>query len=452
MKKTIWIITIILIVSAFILRFYRFENNASFDWDQNRDYSEVQKIASGKYVVLGPVAKGNGGFYLGSLYYYLLLPAYTLMNHSLYALPITSIVLDSLFVGLIYLLLHQIIGKKNAFIISLIWLVSWIMIGASRISWNVALVPLWSLFTLYSMYKVIQDRSIGHFYILGLLLGLTLHIHVAIIPVIPLFALIYRHSLKFNLKSWLLMFVFMFIPVIPLIAFDLKHGFLNAHLLRDQLGTQAMSRKGLWLMLNMSIIKLGKVVSGIFFARFVDNFYLGVLTIILAIHSAIFDKKLLVKIAGQTILIATILILALGDYGFPEYYYAGAYLSILLLYISKISFLPKIIPFTLVGLVIYLNLSNYTTEPSRFSLKYKYDIVNTLKSISEPIDLSYQFDPGRDGGFRYIVAQAGIKLDPSSKMKVLLTDKLKTSLYINGELTRDLAEIGNFKTALYIVQ
>ena len=248
------------------------------------------------------------------------------------------------------------------------------------------------------------------------------------------------------------MIVCVLIPVIPLIAYDLQHGFLNAHLFRDQLGTQAASRKGFWLMLNMSLIKLGKVVSGIFFARFADNIYLGILTIALAIQSIIFDKKLIIRLASQTILIATILILALGDYGFPEYYFAGAYLSILLLYISKISSLPKVFAYTLFALMIYLNLSKYSIEPNRFSLKYKYDNVDTLKSFSEPIDLSYQFDPGRDGGLRYIVDLAGIKLDPKSKTRILLTDKLNTPLYIDGELARDLVEIGNFKTVLYIVQ
>ncbi len=243
MKNIVWIITILLLIASFCLRFYKYENNSGFDWDQNRDYGEVKQIASGKPVILGPVAKGSGGFYLGSLYYYILLPAYTFMDHSLYALPLTSIVIDSIFVGCIFLVLYKITGKKISLIVSVIWATCWLLIGASRVSWNVALVPIWSLFTIYSIYKVVTEKSRIHFYLLGLLLGLTIHIHVAVMPVIPIFSLLYFRHLGFKLKDWIIMFVLVIIPVIPLIAFDFKHGFLNSHLLRDQLGTQAASRK-----------------------------------------------------------------------------------------------------------------------------------------------------------------------------------------------------------------
>ncbi|MFZ2200165.1 MAG: glycosyltransferase family 39 protein, partial [Microgenomates group bacterium] len=430
MKKSIWIIALSLFVLAFSLRFYKYENNAGFDWDQNRDYGEVRQIARGHYVILGPVAKGSGGFYLGSLYYYLLFPAYKIMQGSLYALPLTSIVIDSLFVGCLFYLLHKIIGKKKAFLISLIWAISWTLIQGSRVSWNVALVPIWSLVTLYSLYMVIKNRSLKHFYLLGFLFGLTFHIHVAVIPVIPIFGILYFKHFKFALKAWITMLVFAITPLIPLIAFDLKHGLMNAHLLRDQLSSVSAARKSTSMLLNMSLIKLGKVVSGIFLAKFADNFYLGLFTIMLAIKSTCFSKNLIYKLAGLMILIATALIVALGDYGFPEYYFAGVYLAILIIYISLLAYIPKPISIIIILLVIYANMSNFSTIPSGFSLKYKYDLIESLKEFDPPIDISYQFDPGRDGGFRYIVDLQGIKTDPVSRTRVLLTDKLKTPLYI----------------------
>lgn len=99
-----------------------------------------------------------------------------------------------------------------------------------------------------------------------------------------------------------------------------------------------------------------------------------------------------------------------------------------------------------------MNILNYTTTTGNFSLKYKYELIESLKLLPTPIDVSYQFDPGREGGFGYILKLENIALDKKSKTKILLTDKLNTPLYINGELARDLTQIGNFKSALYIVQ
>ncbi len=95
MIKQSWIITIVIFTLAFALRFNHFTNNSPFDWDQNRDYGEVAKIATGKLPILGPVAKGEGGFYLGSLYYYLLYPAYYFMSGSLSSLPLISLSIDA---------------------------------------------------------------------------------------------------------------------------------------------------------------------------------------------------------------------------------------------------------------------------------------------------------------------------------------------------------------------
>jgi hypothetical protein len=275
---------------------------------------------------------------------------------------------------------------------------------------------------------------------------------VSIIPIIPIFALLYFRHLRFAFRDWIFTIILMIVPIIPLIIYDLNHGFLNAHLLRNQLGTQATARTSIWQMMYMSMVKLGKVVSGIFFAKFSDNIFLGIITTILAIKSAIFDKKLLYRLAGQTILISIFLIIVLGDYGFPEYYFAAAYLAIIVLFVMLLSKLPSILMYPIFSLIIVLNLLDYSTIPTGFSLKYKYDMVATLKDFKEPIDMSYQFDPGRDGGFRYIIELFDIKTDPKSRTRILLTDKLNTPLYIDGELARDLSVIGNFKSALYIVQ
>ena len=448
MIKRPWVITVLLVALAFVLRFYHFEARAPFDWDQNRDYGEVVKIAAGEYLPLGPIAKGTGGFYLGSLYYYLLYPTYFFLHGALTALPLTSLMIDALVAGFIYLLLHKTLGKERSLLLALLWATSWFLIDSSRISWNVSLVPLWSLFTLYSLYEVIQHKSSRHLYLLAFLSGLSIHIHVTTIPIIPLLLLFFWKRVSFSVSIWLKAIVVGLVPAIPLAVYDLSHSFFNLHLLRDFITYHSKVNTPLVQMVPIVLTKLGKVVSGLFISEFRDNLLLGVVVVSLAIKG-VFTNHSLSRLAGATVLISTSSIILFRDYGFPEYYFALSYLS---LFILTLKILPRVALYLLIGILLLLNIHDYTTVSTGYSLAVKTEIINSLQSIEEPIDLNYSFDPGRDGGLRYLAKLNGLTLDSHSKTRILLTDKLNTPLYIDGELARDLIQIGNIKTALYIVQ
>lgn len=456
MSKPILALALLTVLVAIFLRFFHYANRAPFDWDQNRDYGEVKKIAAGQYVPLGPIAKGSvGGFYLGSLYYYLLFPAYGLTSGSLTALPVTSILLDCLMVIAIFLLLSKIIGGPRALGLTALWASSWFLIEASKISWNVALLPLWSLGLIYAFHQAATNHSRPHLYLLGLLAGLALHIHVTALPLIPLLLLLYLRRLSFPLAVWIKAGLLALLPALPLIHYDLTHAGLNLHLLNTFLRSVGSSAPSLPAMTIMALTKLGKVVSGLLFARFVPSLPLGVLTFALAL-SSVKSKLPLTELAGLHTLILLGMIIGFRDYNFPEYYFVSAYLSIFLLYTQ--AFLPlfvkvnSFLPSLVVILIVLLNLRAFTTLPTGFSLGTKTAIVDSLKIFDQSLDLHYAFDPGRDGGLRYLVERAGLRLDPHARTRILLTDKQNTPLYIEGELTRDLTQLGNLRTALYIVQ
>ena len=456
MKRLTWLIVGVIVLIALTLRLHQFKNRTPFDWDQNRDYGEVVKIASGQYIPLGPIAKGtSGGFYLGSLYYYALAPTYMLMDGAVSSLPITSIVIDALVAGLLYLLLYKPLGKKRSLLLAVMWTCTWFLIEWSRVSWNVALVPLWSLLTLYALYESIEYKSVRHFYLLALLAGLTIHIHVATIPVIPLLLIIFLKRLHFPLRVWIQGVTLSITPAIPLLLYDMGHGFSNLHLLKDFLHFHGQVQTPWNEMVIVMLTKLGKVVSGIFVSVFRDNIWLGLITLILALKS-LWNKNTVVRLAGAMVVISSLLVVFLRDPGFPEYYLAPAYLALCIVFLNALfNLFPRrlqTIVYVCVAACIYLNLSAYTTETTGFSLAVKEQIVESLKVYEHPIDINYTFDPGREGGLKYLVNDAGIQLDPKSKTRVIITDKLNTPLYIDGELARDLTQIGNLRTALYIVQ
>lgn len=444
-------IPLVIFVIAFSLRFYGFTDRAPFDWDQDRDYSQVQKIGSGEYVPLGPVAKGVGGFYLGSLYYYLLYPGYYLSAGSLSSLPFTSLLIDSIVAVAIFLILKKSLGLIMSISVALLWTMSWLLIDASRISWNVALIPLWSMLTLYLFHKISTETKSKYLYGLAFLAGLTIHIHVTIIAIIPLLVLFYHKNFKFSLINWVIACLVGFIPLLPLAIYDLTHSFFNLHLLRDFLGYRSRVDTTLLSMIPVATTKFGKVVSGIILSRFRDSLLIGIVTLLLSI-SAIFSQKIIVKTSGLIILISTLLIILFRDYGFPEYYFSVSYLPIIIIILDRLKLILGKYSYATVLVFLVINLFSYDTSVTGFSLANKQKLVESLNSIEAPIDVNYSFDPGRDGGLRFLVMQSGMDLDTTAKNRILLTDKLNSPLYIDGELARDLNQIGSLKSALYVVQ
>lgn len=448
--KLFWL-PLTIFVLAFSLRFYGFANRAPFDWDQDRDYAQVEHIASGQYIALGPVAKGVGGFYLGSLYYYLLYPAYFLSSGALSSLPLTSIFLDAVVPVFIYLLFKKSLGYKTSLGLATIWSISWLLIEASRISWNVALVPLWTLLTLSTFEHLVGSPNKRWLYLLAFLCGLTIHIHVTAIAIIPMLMIFYYKHFKYSLVDWLIACLVGLIPLLPLALYDLSHSFFNLHLLRDFLGYRTRVDTSLLSMIPMATLKLGKVVSGILFSRFRDSLFVGLTIIIFAIYS-LYSHKIIIKTSGLIILISTFLIIVFRDYGFPEYYFSVSYLAIIIVFFDVINHFFGKASYLILAIIILLNLGSYQTSTTGFSLANKTQLVESLKEVESPINVYYNFDPGRDGGLRSLVKRSGLIIDPSAKNRVLLTDKLNTPLYIGGELARDLYQIGNLKSALYVVQ
>lgn len=440
---------------AFLLRSNEFRNRAPFDWDQHRDYGQVVEIVNGEYVPLGPVAKGVGGFYLGSLYYYLLVPAYTLMGGDLGALPLTSIVLDSLAAAAIFLLFRTIWGTKKSLLLAIIWACSWAAIDSSRTSWNVALIPLWSVATLFVFTHLLSSQSrlkSKYFSLLALLFGLSFHIHVSVIPLIPLLFMLNFRSFRFPVSTWAQGALIAIIPLLPLIIYDLTHNLENLRLARMLIAYQNSFKIPFPEMLSMATLKLGKVFAGFLTSRAADNLILGAILIIVSAFYALKSKKPLVRLAASTVLLSYLLVLALHDYGFPEYYFAAGFIPMLIVAVDLFRHLTKPALLTAATLSIFLNLRAYTTAPTPYSLGVKEQVVQILAAYKTPLDIRYQLNPGRDGGLDYLVVRAGITRDPDSATRVLVADDLKSPLYIDGEHCREKSIIGGLRVAEHIVQ
>lgn len=444
------LLTVVILLGALILRSWGLRDRAPFDWDQNRDYQVVSRIAGGEVTLIGPVAKGELGFFLGPLYYYLLVPGYILLHGDLSALPLTAILLDVLAVLAMLMVLPGRWGKGRALFLAAVWSCSWLAIESARISWNVALVPLWTILSLALLTRPPTSRR--GMLMFGLVIGLAWHIHAALIPLGALLALPFLiHSRR--LSTWILFGFGYLLPLLPLILFDLRHGGLEHRLLLNFFQS-AESVKGSWSLVIPAVIsRLGKNVAALLGGAHDLNLTLGIGMSALAFLACLRGTTF-ARWAGLAVLLNILLALFLRDPGLPEYYLLAATLGSLIVLVDVLFHLPRLTWLAIPAFAIFLwfNVPRYTAAPTSFALGSKTRLVEHLATFPSPISVEYDLPFGREAGLSVLLNRAGLAGKGETKTHALVTEKGDETLFIQGEIAQDEGWYGGLRLGVRRVQ
>lgn len=225
----VWIgLLIVLLVGAY-LRLYKISQYMTFLGDEGRDMLVVKRmIVDHKLTLLGPTAS-VGGFFLGPIYYYFMLPFLWAWNLD----PTGPAVMVALFgVATIYLvfragkdMFHPITGLVAAGLYAL----SPVVIAYSRSSWNPNLVPFFSLLTVYLLWRIVRYERWGELFWVGVFLGIGLQLHYLFLFLIVLTVVwCLQHGRRRELVGYYVLGIAGFLVGYgPFLAFELRHGFPN---------------------------------------------------------------------------------------------------------------------------------------------------------------------------------------------------------------------------------
>ncbi len=208
---------IILAVAAY-LRLYDIAGYMTFLGDEGRDVLIVKRmIVDHKFTLLGPTAS-VGGFFLGPIYYYFMLPFLWAWQLN----PVGPAVMVALF-GVATVLLVYIVGagffnRRVGLMAASLYAVSPLVIAYSRSSWNPNLVPFFSLILIYFL----QKRK---FLLAGIALGIGLQLHYLFIFMFVVSGLWMLWTKEW--KQMLYIFAGFLIGYSPFLAFEIRHGFPN---------------------------------------------------------------------------------------------------------------------------------------------------------------------------------------------------------------------------------
>ncbi len=222
------VVGVILALGAY-LRLHNIAGYMTFLGDEGRDVLVVKRmIVDHKFTLLGPTAS-VGGFFLGPLYYYLMLPFLWAWGLN----PVGPAVMVALFgvatIYLVYLTGRVLFDRWVGIIAASLYAVSPLVIAYSRSSWNPNVVPFFATLLVLLLWKL-KQRETGRVALgIGVVLGMGLQLHYLFLFLFVLVGLWYAVSVR---RATLLRLVALttagfVIGYAPFLAFEVRHGFPN---------------------------------------------------------------------------------------------------------------------------------------------------------------------------------------------------------------------------------
>jgi len=204
-----------------------------FSQDVARDNLIIQQyINNHTYLVgFGPKASVYD-FYLPPFYYQLHLIV-SMITHS-YPLAMKYLItfIESITPVILFLILSRALSQWKAYLLSILYLLSSLVLSISVNAWNPNMIPFFSTVALYTWIKIFIDKKYKWF-ILGILATtLAIQLHYQAVVLIPFLVIISIWSLiknKSSLKYILTGLVLSSLTMFPYVFAELKNDWHNTH-------------------------------------------------------------------------------------------------------------------------------------------------------------------------------------------------------------------------------
>ena len=418
MKRSQFILIGLILLIGLFFRSYQVVERFEFAHDGDL-YSWIVKdvVVNHHSRLIGQLTSAPGIF-IGSLFYYLLIPFFLLSNMD----PI-GVVLLGIFVGIFtilsyYFTLSKLFNRSVGIFAAFLQAVLIPTIGFDR--WIVPTLPtkLWAIWYLYSLI-MISRGNFSTLPILGILIGLIWQIHLALFPALlalPV-ALFLSHK-KPPLKQMLFFLATFFITSTPLILFEMRHNFMQSLSLTANLTEGGVGENGfpkLIQVLNMVAKNTSSLLQPY---SLPENMRLLFLFLIVALTFILIKNKLL-KVGEVIILLAWFLgvvsFFSFSHTSISEYYFSNleiifiTIISLLLTLLVKSSKLGLILIVTLLFIVFIKNffffISLNTYNVGYVDRKATVDfIAQDANSRAFPcFGITYITRVGDNVGFRYFL-------------------------------------------------
>lgn len=411
------VIALVIILLGVFLRTYKVAER--FEWGHDADLFSwiVKDILVNHHIRLIGQLTSAPGIYIGGLFYYMLVPFYWAFNMN----PLSALIPVSL-LGIVTMILYFVIFSKlfNRTIGVFALFIDGILlynVGVDRWVVPTVLTNLWTLLYFYSLIKIVR-KDFSNLWLLGVLLGLIWHVHIALIPTLIAVPVAFILSKKIpNFRSILTFLVGVFVGSFPFFLFEYKHHFSQTFSIIENFTVDHGGGKG-FSKLALNYIKISKTLVDYLFlpnGNIVDPKIFATLFLFSGLF--LFKTKL-ISLKENILLVSwfigPLVFFSISSTIVSEYYFSSYYILYLVIAVfwlsslfNKNKVLQKIIIFAFVFIAIKNVFYFITIEPYQNNYLQKKDIVDFITQDSKEkgypcVAVSYITQPGNNVGFRYL--------------------------------------------------
>lgn len=250
MRYAKWILLGILLLGLFF-RTYKLADLMEYGHEQDLQSWIVKDILVDKHQRLIGQETSVTGVFIGSLYNYFEAIGYKIFDMDPIGGYVPLTIVSGATILSVYWVLKQLYGQRTGLVGSLIYSASISIIFLDRWMVPTQYTLLWTIWFYYAVVLLFRGKFSG-LPILIVLTGLVWHIHIAFIPlfILPLGAIIYWRKKAveefklLNRKHLLVAIGFSLILFLPLIAFEIRHGWQQWQALTRTLNRDVTVLKG----------------------------------------------------------------------------------------------------------------------------------------------------------------------------------------------------------------
>ena len=218
--------------STSFLVFFRLSELMPFIGDQAWFYISARDLIVERTIPLVGITASHTWLHQGALWTYILAPILLVFNFNPVAPAYVTGIMHVVTVLLFYQLGAEMISKKAALIMAVLFASSPLAILYARMPYHTTLIPLITLLLIYSVYMWTKGKITVFPYIF-LLLGILYNLELATIVLWPILIVIggigYVQKEKWvrAIRPRLILksFLFFLVPMIPILIYDVNHGF-----------------------------------------------------------------------------------------------------------------------------------------------------------------------------------------------------------------------------------
>jgi len=421
---------LVILLLGLLFRTYNFEKGFSFAHDQDL-YSWIAKdIVMNKHIrSVGQITSVDGVF-IGPFYYYLMALFYGIFNMN----PMSAII-PLTFIGLFNIWSFYYLGKtyftkRIGLTMCFFYAISWGCASFDR--WSVPTQPTitWCIWYLFLILGMLKGR-IKLLPLYGLLIGFLWHIHIALLPIIPIPVIAYllsKGSLGIKIKKiyWknlVVSILLFFVVSAPFWFFELKYHFSQVNGVMAAMKITNLGPTGYLKLLKVLEASASefriRIFNGWNFAdiKFLWYLLIGIFVFLQLFRRIAWKQSLCVWMWIFLILLAQFT----SKKQVSEYYFTNLvpiYILFLVIFVDYFLLFKYLKYVFYVFMFVYLGVNMWWLKNNSFSNESYFErrqLVDYIKndSISKNypcIAINYISSPGTGVGFRYLFWYYGVKL------------------------------------------